>query len=255
VLDEHSLRDVAAWRTYYRSKLIHSFDRFIVESDAAARLMASQCGIPRNRIDIVYPVAKQRPLAFRSAEAPRAGLAYLCPLTADDHSLELLDLARRCRDQGWPDIFLLHTAGDVPDDVLRYASAAGLGNVRLAAAEAISAAAAAIVLSPAVSVSTVLAALSVGRPVLSVATDEVKALLDEFGSGMIVPEGIDRERAWQHFVGFRKALESLGKQAVESRDKLGTRYSKSARSKAFGEAAARAIRQASGARQTDQLNV
>jgi glycosyltransferase involved in cell wall biosynthesis len=251
VLDEHSLGDLAAWRIYYRSKPIHSFDRFIVESDAAARLMASQCGIPRNRIDIVYPVA-----TIRSAEAPPATLTYLCPLIADHYSLALLDLARRCRDQGWPDIFLLHATDEIPDDCVRYASAARLNNVELTTSGAVSAANAAIVLSPAVSFPTSLCALSIGRPVLSVATDEVKQLLGEFGSGVTIPEGADREKTWQRFVGFRKTLESLGKRAVDSRDRLGARYSKSSRSKAFGEAAARAIRQTNGIRQsTDKLKV
>jgi hypothetical protein len=171
-------------------------------------------------------------------------LTYDCQLIDDGHAPIVLELARRCRDQGWPDRFLLSIASGVPDDGLRYASAARLDNIALAGPG--NTADAAIVLSPAAGFSTVLAALSDGRPVLAAATREVTRLLKETGSGMTVAEAAGVEQTWRSFVSFRKTIGSLARRALAGRSGLCTRYSKARRAEAFAVAARRAMLQTGG---------
>ena len=242
IIDEHSPRDMKAWRAYYRSPAIHSFDRFIAESEAAAELLAG-CGIPRNRIDIILPALKPSPLAPRTAG--RDGLTYECLLIDDGHAYMVLDVARRCRDQGWPDRFLLSVAHDVPDIGLRYASAARLGNIALAGRGNADVTDAAIVLSPAAGFSAVLAAISGGRPVLAAATGEVSRLLKETGAGMTVAAA-EPEQIWRSFVKFREEMAHLAGQALAGRETLRARYSKARRAEALTTAAQSAALQTGG---------
>jgi glycosyltransferase involved in cell wall biosynthesis len=241
IIDAHSVCDMRAWRAYYHSPAIHSFDRFIAESEAAAGLLAG-CGIPRHRIDVIHPALK--PALPALADRPDlTSHTYECPLTDDGHAHKVLDLARRCRDRGWPDRFLLSFTGDPPDDALRYASAARLDNVALTGPDNAGIANAAIVLSPAAGFPAVLAALSGGRPVLAAANPEVSRLLKDFGSGMTVAEGAGPDQVWRSFAGFREAIGSLAKRAAAGGEKLRARFSRSRRAQALAKAADRALRQ------------
>ena len=242
VIDDHELRDVGAWRGYYRLPAIQSFDRFTAESAAAADLLAAGSGIPRNRIDVLPPVAGQDglgPVVPRRGE----GHIFLGALSDDVSALALLDIARRCRDQGLPDRFLLAMSGGVPDRGLRFLSAAMLDNIAPAAADAIGEADAVIALSPSTGLSAAVAALSAGRPVLGTATGEMKRLLDG-GAGMTVPPAADAEKTWQGFMAFRKALVGLQRRAADGRVKLRAHYGPDRRREAVAMAMARALRQA-----------
>jgi hypothetical protein len=165
-------------------------------------------------------------------------------LLADDgRAPAVLELARRCRDQGWPDRFLLSVAGVVPDDALRYTSAARLDNVALAGPENADIADAVIALSPAAGFSAVLAALLGGRPVLAVATGDVNRLLKETGSGITVAEAAGAEQIWRSFINFRVEMGSLARRALAGRETFCARYSRARRVEAFAAAARRAALQ------------
>lgn len=240
IIDEHVLRDAEAWRSYYRSSAIQAFDRFVAESGAAAQLLAANSGIPRNRVVVINPVAigQGRPVVKARGE----GLTYVAPLTDDSESLLLLDIARRCRDLGWPDRFLLSVAGVFPGNGLRYISAAGLGNVELAAANWTGTADAAIVLSPAISVSAMISALTKGKPVLGIRSNETISLVDKPESGILLPQGAVGETAWRGFTAFRSGIERMKSHASERREKLLELYSMQRRSEALGKIVAQTLR-------------
>jgi hypothetical protein len=80
-------------------------------------------------------------------------------------------------------------------------------------------------------------------PVLSTATGETGPLLEEVGAGMIIGEDAEPGAIWEQFLAFRQAIAELGKAAADCRIKLAERYTQAQRSKAYGEAFARAMRQ------------
>jgi glycosyltransferase involved in cell wall biosynthesis len=253
IVDQQVYDTRHGWIQNYTMSGIQSFERFIATNTRIKRKFISEFGMPRNRVDLIYPcinaVALSEGVISASAQLElrrSAGYAddqrvfgFMGRLTAQKRPLDFLDLARRCLAAGGSDEFILAGTGELAAECETYVKSNGLTNVRIVSGysdvcEVANLIDGLIILSEFEGLPVVLLeALALGRPFLSTDVGDIALLSNEFKAGLIIQRIGDLSMNWEYFRKFANALGDLTKAAKECRGEILSRFSAETTAKAY----------------------
>ncbi|MGH7840218.1 MAG: glycosyltransferase, partial [Candidatus Binataceae bacterium] len=158
-------------------------------------------------------------------------------------------LARRARDVGYEDHFMLVGDGELGEACDEYVASNRLYSVsRLRrynhSGEVMNLIDGLVILSAFEGLPiAMLEALAFGKPVLATDVGDIALILNEYKSGMIIGEWGNAELNWQSFIEFRERLTEFSENAMRSRGDILDRFSAETIAQAYDRSWAMAMRQ------------
>jgi glycosyltransferase involved in cell wall biosynthesis len=245
IVDQQVYDTDHGWINRYTDRGIQSFDRFIAINQRIREKFLGQIGIPSQRVDLIYHAINSKELreaGLDGALSDTVRLEYGIPkdsrcfgflgrLTNQKRPLDYLALAREARDRGLDDHFLLVGNGELLADCDSFLAEHGLPNVtciRLydAVSRIVSIIDGLIITSAYEGLPIVLLeTLSLGKPVLATDVGDIKLVLEEYGSGKVVPAIGDLDALWSAFAEWRADLAQFRSLAEDHAEAVLERFS------------------------------
>ncbi|MGH6849548.1 MAG: glycosyltransferase [Methylocella sp.] len=263
VIDQQVYDTDVGWVEYYTTRGIQSFDRFIAANEGILRKFLSDFRIPKNRVDFINSCINSDRLRAELADRERQlerrrgkGIAdnqhvfaFIGRLTPQKRPLDFLDLARRARDVGYEDHFMLVGDGELGEACDEYVASNRLYSVsRLRrynhSGEVMNLIDGLVILSAFEGLPiAMLEALAFGKPVLATDVGDIALILNEYKSGMIIGEWGNAELNWQSFIEFRERLTEYSENAMWRREDILDRFSAETIAQAYDRSWSMAMRQ------------
>jgi glycosyltransferase involved in cell wall biosynthesis len=234
IVDQEAYDTRVGWITRYHEPGIQSFDRFIAINRGIREAFVTRLGMDPSKIDLIYPAFDGA--RFDSAAYPAAGLAarklargfppdaplfvFIGRMTAQKKPLAFLRLAAAVAATSEPAFFLMVGDGELAGEVDAFIRERTRGAVRRLpftdqVPEILDLAEGLVLTSEYEGLPVVLLeALAMGRPALATDVGDVRLILEEYGSGALLPtSALDDESellaAWQawrnRFDAYREA--------------------------------------------------
>jgi glycosyltransferase involved in cell wall biosynthesis len=245
IVDQEVYDEKAGWIQHFDNPGIRRFDRFIAINSRIQRRFVEQYKIAPERIDRIYPVID--PDRFRcidltpqqhAARLEELGLPTACRLfgfvgrlTPQKRPLDFLDLARRAREAGLDDHFLLIGDGELAAVCEAYIAEHKLSHVhRIPFCDDMSRLlpllAGMVITSEFEGLPVaLLEALAMGVPALATDVGDVRSILEEYEAGLVVPAIGDGIQWFTAFLAWRKELARLSRNAVQASVRVRQRFS------------------------------
>ena len=251
IVDQQAYDATKGWITRYHEPGIRSSDRFVAINKKIENALAQEYGIDPSKIDLIYhPINADR---FHGSEvsdrqrlsyARKHGLAgtpdenelfgWIGRLTAQKRPLDFLEFVRRARLHGDRSRFVMVGDGELAAQCDAFIAAHNLTSVRriryCAAMWEIYALLSGLIITseyeglPVV----LLEALAMGVPALSTDVGDIRSILEEYQTGMVVAS-IDDPAAFEAtFNTWKRGLRALRKRAKEAAPEVRGRFSGSA---------------------------
>lgn len=253
IVDQQVYDTDVGWIEHYRDAGIQSFDRFIAINQQIHRTFQERFRMDPTRIDLVYHAVDTRRLHLGVADAcPREEVAHeyglplegirigmIGRLTAQKRPLDFLELARRARDAGEPDCFVLVGDGELATACDAYVAEHGLSNLRRIPfcddmSRLIPLFDGLVICSEYEGLPiSMLESLAMGVPVLSTPVGDVPLVLAEYEVGRIVPKIGDADILFEAFQSWRRELPALRARARTAAPRIAERFSAAAAAAAY----------------------
>ncbi|MGH9865649.1 MAG: glycosyltransferase family 4 protein, partial [Candidatus Acidiferrales bacterium] len=263
IIDQQVYDTDVGWVEYYTTSGIQSFDRFIAANEGILRKFLSDFRIPKNRVDFINSCINSDRLRAELTDRERQleerrgkgiadnQLVFACigRLTPQKRPFDFLDLARRARDIGFEDQFMLVGDGELGEACDEYIGSKRLDNVsRLRrydhSGEVMNLIDGLVILSAFEGLPiAMLETLAFGKPALATDVGDIALVLNEHKSGMIIGEWGNAELNWQSFIEFRERLTEFSENAMRSRGDILDRFSAETIAQAYDRSWAMAMRQ------------
>jgi glycosyltransferase involved in cell wall biosynthesis len=263
IVDQQVYDTEAGEVQYYTTRGVQSFDRFIAANEGILRKFLSDFRIPKNRVDLISSSVNSGRLRGELADRERQlekrrgkGIAdnqhvfaFIGRLTPQTRPLDFLDLARRSREIGYEDHFMLVGDGELGEACDEYVASNRLRNVsRLRryghSGEVMNLIDGLVVLSAFEGLPVaMLEALAFGKPALATDVGDIALLLNEYKPGITIGEWGNAELNWQSFTEFRERLTEFSENAMRRRGDILDRFSAEAIAQAYDRSWSMAMRQ------------
>ncbi|HYD69462.1 glycosyltransferase family 4 protein [Azospirillum sp.] len=206
IIDQQVYDTEVGWIEHYPDPGIQSFDRFIAINRRIRDTFTGRLGMDPARIDLIYSAIDARRFdkpepdeaerarlsALTGIPTDRRAFAFIGRLTDQKEPLNFLDLARRARAEGSPDRYVLIGDGELAGACEAFIAEHGLDNVQripfcndltqvypLLSGMIVSSKFEGLPIA-------MLEALAMGVPVLATDTGDIRVVLEEYGSGLVV---------------------------------------------------------------------
>ncbi|HYH18983.1 MAG TPA: glycosyltransferase family 4 protein [Azospirillum sp.] len=207
IIDQQVYDTEVGWIEHYPDPGIQSFDRFIAINRRIRDTFTGRLGMDPARIDLIYsaidarrfdkpePDAAERARlsALTGIPMDRRAFAFIGRLTDQKEPLNFLDLARRAKAAGSADRYVLIGDGELAGACEDFIAGHGLDNVQripfcndltqvypLLSGMIVSSKFEGLPIA-------MLEALAMGVPVLATDTGDIRVVLEDYGSGLVVP--------------------------------------------------------------------
>jgi glycosyltransferase involved in cell wall biosynthesis len=248
IVDQQVYDTDHGWINRYTDRGIQSFDRFIAINQRIRAKLLDQIRIPAHRVDLIYSAINSKAIResrFGGFSSDTLRLEYGIPkgsrcfafigrLTSQKRPLDYLKLAKHARDRGLDDHFMLVGNGELLADCNQFVAEHRLVNVTCIPfydplSRLISLIDGLIITSAYEGLPIVLLeTLSLGRPVLATDAGDIKLVLEEYGSGKIVPVIGDLDVLWGTFTEWRGNLAQFRSLAEHHAEAVLERFSSEA---------------------------
>ena len=245
IVDQQVYDTEHGWINRYKERGIQSFDRFIATTRKIKDKFVVDIGIPQNRIDLIYSSINSQKLQEKEgnpelerALRSQAGMpldariyAFIGRLTPQKRPLEYLGLAKRAASHELRDRFLLIGDGELRGACENYIEREGLKNVETIRycqdlSNIVNMIDGLIITSEFEGLPiALLETLALGRPALSTDVGDIDVILNEYGSGTVVPLAGGAEALWEGFQRWRESLSSYRRNARASAAAVRERFS------------------------------
>jgi glycosyltransferase involved in cell wall biosynthesis len=244
IVDQQVYDTRAGWINRYHEEGIQSFDRFVAINRRIHDAFVHELGMDPERIDLIYHAfdsTRFHPEAFTAGAVAGLKAVYGVPfdrpmflfvgrMTPQKRPLDFVRLARRALDEGLDASFLLVGDGELAPAV--DAAIAGYAGERVRRVpftdrmpEIFAMAEGLVITSEYEGLPiAMLEALAMGLPVLSTDVGDVRLLLEEYGSGAIVPRIGDPEALALSFHAWHQSGERLRRAAERAAESVKTRF-------------------------------
>lgn len=263
IVDQQVYDTDVGWVQCYATRGIQSFDRFIAANEGIRRKFLSDFRIPKNRVDFINSCINSDRLRAELADKERQlekrrgkGIAdnqhvfaFIGRLTPQKRPLDFLNLARRARDIGYEDHFMLVGDGELGKTCDEFIASNLLHNVsRLRrydhSGEVMNLIDGVVILSAFEGLPiAMLETLAFGKPALATDVGDIALILNEYKSGMIIGESGNAELNWQSFIEFRESLTEFSENAMRRRGDILDRFSAATIAQAYDRSWSMAMRQ------------
>lgn len=273
IVDQQAYDEKHGWIEHFSiSPGLRTFDRYVAINSRIRKAFVADHGIEPGLVELIYHMiddarfnlarADEMTESGRAAALEKFGLPAGVPLfaqvgrlTAQKCPLDFLDLARRAALAKADAHFVLVGSGELAGDCDKFIAEHGLTNVtRVPFIEDPSGfypLLSALVMASAFEglPIVILENLSMGVPVLSTDVGDVRLVLEEYGSGMVVGDGgaVGGERMFAAFEAFVSELPKYAAAARARADEVNARFSAASIGRQYAECFERA-RLAKGAR-------
>ncbi|MGQ9368832.1 glycosyltransferase [Azospirillum sp. ST 5-10] len=243
IVDQQVYDTDVGWIAHYPDPGIQSFDRFIAITRRIRTVFVERLGMDPARIDLIYsaidaprfdrPPAdaaeKARLSALTGIPADRRCFAFIGRLTDQKAPLNFLELARRAAAAGSDDRFVLIGDGELAGACEAFVAGHGLANVQripfcndltqvypLLAGLVVSSRYEGLPIA-------MLEAMAMGVPVFATDVGDIRAVLEDYGSGFTVPPD-DAEALAQGFARWQAALPEFAAKARDAAPEVRARF-------------------------------
>jgi glycosyltransferase involved in cell wall biosynthesis len=245
IIDQQVYDTEIGWIEHYHKKGIQSFDRFIAINQKIQKKFISGIGIPKHRVDLIYPTLnKNRILSANDQYASHyfgreklslpvsvnlfVFVGRLCP---QKRPLLFLELAKMVQATNSSDYFLMIGDGPLSVDCDKFIDLHQLKNIRRIPfhenpAVIFTISDGLIITSEYEGLPIVmLEALCCGLPVLSTDVGDIKVVLGEYNSGIVIDGNLDAVKLMESFLQWRERLSSMKSNASIKKDSVMARFS------------------------------
>lgn len=266
IIDQEVYDVREGWINRYHEAGIQSFDRFIAVTEKIRHVFLEKLQMPEARVDLIYSVVNsEKFLAFEASRPNRDALlrhfglpdkkylyVFMGRLSAQKRPGLFLQIAaqRRARTD---ELFILIGDGDLADEMQSSIERGALSNViRIRYIEntpAIFSLANAMIITSAYEALPIamLEALCMGVPVLAADVGDIRAVLEKFGGGKIVPPDYSADQWASELQIFRDELPQYQDRLKRERGRVREQFSSETIAEQYKVSWARARLQRSGA--------
>jgi glycosyltransferase involved in cell wall biosynthesis len=228
IVDQQVYDTEHGWINRYADRGIQSFDRFIAINQRIRDKLLDQIRIPVHRVDLIYSAVNSETLrAARLKQispdivrlefgipSDRLCFGFVGRLTGQKRPLDFLGLAKEARDRGLNDHFVVVGSGELLGECQTFLKQHNLTNVSCIPfhdplSRIVNMIDGLIITSEFEGLPiSLLETLCLGKPALATDVGDIKLILEEYGSGKIVPTIGDLDGLWRAFVEWRTDLAS-----------------------------------------------
>ncbi len=262
IVDQQVYDTNIGWITFYHQPGIQSFDRFIAVNAPVYNTFIDRLGMKPETIDLIYPAFDSR--RFNGSVDPgdqqrlveefdlptdRPLAVFSGRLIIQKRPLDFLELVRRRLQAGDEVFFVMIGEGELSDDVDAFIEEHRLTNLRRIPflnnmAPLYSIASGLIMTSQHEGLPIVmLEALSMGIPILATDVGDIRLVLEQYQSGLVVPEFGNVDTFEQSYEQWKKDLASYAAKARESAPEIRSRFSSETIAQQYAESWEKAIRE------------
>jgi glycosyltransferase involved in cell wall biosynthesis len=269
IVDQSVYDTEKGWVMRYREPGVQSFDRFIAINRKIHRVFTEDMGMDPERIDLIYHAINVDNLGEVEVPAEtcrgyleKYGLtgtgplfAFIGRLVAQKRPILFLDLARQSLDRGDGARFLLIGDGELAGECQQFIQKQGLTNVErmrycAVLSEVYPLLSGLIITSEYEGLPlAMLEALSMGVPVLATDTGDIRAILEEYQTGITVRDIYSPEEFALAFKEFMENLAEYRARAIAAAPRIRARFCGSAVAARYERSWQRAMEETAGRRQ------